>query len=338
MTKVTEEQKLFIKNNPQKDNKELGELLGVHRTTIAKWKKRLGVPGFYELHDFHKYDEYIINSYQIKTSTELAKEIGCSDSYIGKVWRENGCKGKTTRRYYCDFNYFEAIDAPEKAYLLGVICSDGNVYKRDGHEEQWAISVAIKDKDWIEAIAEEIKSNNPVRITEKTATITIVSQKMCDNLRALGIVERKTYEMDLEKVINNIPFEFQMDFFHGYFDGDGSISSQPSISRTNITFAVPERFKDAFISHLSEHGIEARYVKDARAHKYTIPFGTINITGTLNKYCLSQLFLYHNTLSLKRKTEKLAELIDKVSSNITNRSENKIAVLKWEELLGSLRR
>lgn len=38
--------------------------------------------------------------------------------------------------YVFNENYFSSIDSEDKAYLLGFICTDGNIYKRDGHQTQ----------------------------------------------------------------------------------------------------------------------------------------------------------------------------------------------------------
>ena len=48
--------------------------------------------------------------------------------------------------------------------------------------------------------------------------------------------------------------------------------------------------------------------------------------------------LFENTISIQRKTQLCQQLCEQIQSNKTNRSENIIAVEKWEELLGSLRR
>lgn len=36
--------------------------------------------------------------------------------------------------YSFNENYFNEIDCADKAYLLGFICADGCLYKRDGHQ------------------------------------------------------------------------------------------------------------------------------------------------------------------------------------------------------------
>lgn len=338
MGRLTKEQIEFIKNNVGKlNNREMAGILNCNKSTISNWRKKLNL-SFSELHDFSKYNQYIIDNYETKTSKKLAEKIGCSKAYITKVWRENNLKGKTVRQYYTNFNYFHEINSANKAYILGLIASDGCIYKREKHEGIIQIALQLKDKQILEEIKEEISSENPIKCNNNTATLTIVSQQMYEDLIKLGIVPRKTYTMDLQKLIDNIPPHFRKDFIHGYFDGNGSITVRDIPSKSKIQFAMPEYFIQPFQNLLSQYSIKSDWNKDEQFSKYTVPFGNLVINGTPNKYCLLKLFQIENTISLNRKTQLCQQLCQQIQSNITNRKENITAVIKWEELLESLRR
>lgn len=338
MGRLTNEQIEFIKDNVGTlTNQEIADKLGCNRHTVSSWRKKLGI-SFSDLHDFSGYTQYIIDNYNTKTSKKLAEEIGCSKQYVLKVWAENGLKGKAHRVYYSNFSYFNQIDSPTKAYIIGLICSDGCIYTRKNHEGLWQITLHRQDGQILEDIKQEIESENPVRYKENTATLTVVSQEMYDDLMKIGITPRKTYTMDLSKVIQNIPMQYQKDFIHGYFDGDGSITVRRIPSKSKVQFALPEYFKEPFQSMLSNLGIESNWNRDNRTYKYTIPFGSLTINGASNKYCLLKLMLLENTISIQRKTQLCQQLCEQIQSNKTNRSENVTAVKKWGELLESLRR
>ena len=338
MGRLTKEQIEFIKNNVEKKtNREMAKELDCNVSTISNWRKKLGID-FSSLHDFSEYNDYICENYDKKTSKALAQEIGCSKEYVKKIWYENNLKGKTNRSYYSNFNYFNEINSPNKAYLLGVICSDGCIYKRDNHEGMWQISIDKNDYLWLEDIKKIIESNNPLSFNNSTVTLSIVSQKMYNDLNNIGIIPKKTYTMDIEKVFDAIPQEYHIDFIHGYFDGDGSITVKKIPSKSKVQIALPERHLAIFQKILLNYHIESSWTEDNRFEKYTIPFGNLVINGASNKYCLLKLFDLHNTISLTRKTELCHQLCEQIQSNITNRSENKTAVIKWEELLESLRR
>jgi len=337
MGRLKKEDIEFIKNNVGiLTNKEMAKILNCHDSTITNWRNKLGL-NFDKLHDFSKYNQYIIDNYYLKTSKKLAEEIGCSKSYVISIWNKYCNKDKITRRYYSNFSYFKSIDNPNKAYILGFLYSDGCVYKRKNHEGLWQITVHKKDIDILEKIKNEIESENPIHIKEKTATLSIVSDEMYEDLIKIGIIENKTYNSDLNIIFNNIPKNYWKDFIHGFFDGDGSITVRKKPSDSQVQFAIPERSKDSLIEKLQLMNIEAHWIKDNR-HKYTIPFGSISILDSKNKYCLLKLFNLENTISLQRKTELSNLLCQQIQYNITNRAENKIAVIKWEEMLESLRR
>lgn len=338
MGRLTNEQIEFIKNNVGTlTNQEIANELNCSKSTVSNWRKKLGI-SFSELHDFSKYTQYIIDNYNTKTSKKIAEEIGCSKEYVKKVWRENGLKGKANRKYYSNFSYFNQINSPTKAYILGLICSDGCIYTRKNHEGLWQIALQRQDAQVLEDIKQEIKSDNTVKYNDNTATLTIVSQEMYDDLIRIGITPRKTYTMDLSKVIQNIPVQYQKDFIHGYFDGDGSITVRNIPSKSKVQFAMPEYFIGPFQKMLLSLGIKSNCNRDERTYKYTIPFGSLVINGASNKYCLLQLMLLEDTISIQRKTQLCQQLCEQIQSNKTNRSENIIAVEKWEELLENLRR
>lgn len=333
MGRLSKEQVSYIKENVEKmTNKEMANELGCCISTISNWRKKMGI-SFSEITDFTKYYEYIIKNYQKRTAKSLSEEIGCSKSLITKIWMDNGLNGKTNRSYYCNFSYFSNINTPNKAYILGLITADGCIYERNNHEGMWNISIHKDDEELLDKIRREIQSNNPIKQNEKMSTLTVVSQKMFDDLVKIGIIPRKTFLIDLNLVLKNIPQNFHPDFIRGYFDGDGSITVRDIPSKSRIHFSIPEISKDIFISLLSQNNIKGTWGLDIY-HKYTQPFGTIEITDIPNKYCFLKTIYYNNhNLSLHRKMQLGQELCFQIENNITNRSENKTAVIKWEELL-----
>lgn len=336
MSHLSQEKIDYIKNHPHLTNKELSEILLCDRHTVGKYKAKFG-QAFSQTHDFSKYNQYIIDNYYKKTATSLAKEIGCSKSYVIKVWNQNCNKDKTKRHYYSDFSYFNKIDNPTKAYILGFICSDGCVYKRDNHEGLLSIVVAKGDIQILQDIKKELHSENPISVSDNSASFVIVSQVMFDDLNNLGVRPRKTYNLDLLEIVSHIPKKFICDFIHGYFDGDGSISLKDIPSSCSVSIALPESSVSPMLQILSQFNIEGVYIKDKRLEKYTIPFGNVCFVNCINKYCFLKFLLKHDTIKLTRKFQIIQKFFVMVEENITNRSENKIAVEKWGEMLETLR-
>lgn len=128
------------------------------------------------------------------------------------------------RRVSLNENFFENIDSKEKAYALGLICSDGSI-DNDGY----AFSFISKDIQLVELFKKIIGSGHKIceikshdKRTNKIYTrftIHICSKKMVSDLRDIGIYNNKSFTCVLP-VINKSLF---WHFFRGLFDGDGTI-------------------------------------------------------------------------------------------------------------------
>ena len=111
------------------------------------------------------------------------------------------------------------------AYVLGFFSADGyiTVNKRGG--QFWCIQ--ITDKKLLESIKNVVGSGHKISKREGKANekslyrLQIGSIEMCNDLRALGIFEKKTKNI----VIPNVPEKYLADFVRGYFDGDGNVWS-----------------------------------------------------------------------------------------------------------------
>lgn len=75
---------------------------------------------------FYLYDEAHLSM------KKIGEEFGVSRSVISRVLKENNIEiRKDNHVYKANYRIFENIDSPEKAYWLGFIAADGNVYVRD---------------------------------------------------------------------------------------------------------------------------------------------------------------------------------------------------------------
>lgn len=330
-------------------NAQMALELGVNKSTISNHRKKLGISWSDLNSKLRSNTEYICSQYRKKTKKVLAKELNCSVAFIQKIWTENGLSGTQKTKYTCNENYFSEIDKPEKAYWLGFIAADGNIYRREGHQGQLQISIKDKDVELLIFLKKEIESDHPIKHQQDArrtqtimATITIVSDILVNNLLDIGIGIRKTFDLDVEQIFRNIPFEYHNSFILGYFDGDGSIgiSTEPLISKSYVNIASPISSLQVFSNHLKSIYIPNSILQDKR--NYTEPFGRLQFTNTTGKYCFLKYIYSDNIQSLTRKKERALELIKRIENNITNRSGNKNAlehyksvVVKREELLGT---
>ena len=121
--------------------------------------------------------------------------------------------------------FFEQIDTPEKAYALGIIYSDGNIWK----SKQWNSCVITivqheRDKDILNKLLNAFESD--IKLVARVIngityySIQIHSTEMANDLEKLGVSERKSLTLEFPNFIDDSLFGA---FLLGYFDGDGSI-------------------------------------------------------------------------------------------------------------------
>ena len=131
-----------------------------------------------------------------------------------------------------DENYFETIDSEEKAYFLGLIISDGNIYNpnddthKTNHKGSKWVSITLQDSDayilgWFKDI---IGLNSKVASDGRGSSyIAVRSTKMADDLAKYGIIERKSFKTYFTF---NIPTHLYRHVVRGIIDGDGTIDAR----------------------------------------------------------------------------------------------------------------
>lgn len=339
--KLKEYEQYLRDNYLTKSSGQMEKEIGVDRHTIVKWERKLGLPTSRELHNFHQYDNYILENYKKRTAKSLAEEIGCSKGYVSKVWANKGLKGKGSFRYYCNEDYFSQIDTPRKAYWLGFIAADGCIYKRDNHQGLLRISIHENDIELLNQFKQDIEATHPIsKEKQQMAYISIVSDKIYNDLNNLGLMKQKTWKMDMSILFQNIGEKYFPDFLKGYFDGDGSIRLRnDEINKARLSIAIPES-NGLVLSDILQniYRIKMKFQRDNRQERYSQPFGSLITTNASNKYCFSKLLYINEDFGLTRKKEKIFSLIKLIEENKTNRSENLTAVIKWGELLENLKR
>lgn len=188
----------------------------------------------------------ITDFYLAGNSTKVtAKHMGISSVTLRKILDEKGVRRRGHResriKYHIDESYFEKIDTPEKAQILGFFAADGCLYQRKRSpttERLTVIGISEVDIEYLKWIASQWKTDNPISIEKKAKNglingrkanrtkmvrLATYSQKIYEDLEKLGMSERKSLTL-LFPTEDQVPREFQRDFIRGYFEGDGGIS------------------------------------------------------------------------------------------------------------------
>ena len=133
-------------------------------------------------------------------------------------------------RVIVDNFYFSNINTPNKAYILGLMLTDGWVFPK---RNQVAIQLQEDDLNIIEKIKEEWGTDNKIITCTKKPfkgengniyqpkplkRILVCSKKMIEDLKGHGIVNKKSLIVTLP-----ILDKYTSHLFRGIIDGDGSI-------------------------------------------------------------------------------------------------------------------
>lgn len=142
-------------------------------------------------------------------------------------------------------SYFDVIDTPNKAYLLGFIAADGAIVANKGTTTKTlTITIQQRDEAVLHLLKAELNSSLDIRIIDHKSK-SLSSYKLDVNhrrfntshrqiisaLESHGITRNKSLTMP--DLIANLPKKFRKSFIIGYFDGDGCFMDY-QITRTRL--------------------------------------------------------------------------------------------------------
>lgn len=203
-----------------------------------------------------------------QTLKNIGAMFGVSKGVISRIIKENlpsDLIRKTTHKYKADYNIFETIDTPEKAYWLGFIAADGCVFVRDKNASI-IINIHEKDVEHLEKFKKFVKSDAKIvhhiqteGFSNNTPMVkfTLNSVKMAQDLINKGVVPKKSLILKPP----NIEEEFYLPYILGYFDGDGSIHQFNNNREFGISIQGTKEILEWILSVLNQPNtsLEKRY-------------------------------------------------------------------------------
>tara|TARA_R110000868_G_scaffold25451_1_gene99469 strand:- start:20 stop:655 length:636 start_codon:yes stop_codon:yes gene_type:complete len=160
-------------------------------------------------------------------------------------------------------DYFEKIDTEDKAYFLGLLFADGNIYTKR-HRVQ--ITLVNEDAYILKKFADCIGYTGKMYIDrEKYSKLILPSKKMCDDLTKLGCTERKSLTLKFPSE-EQVPKHLLHHFIRGCFDGDGHISKDKKL--VNPYYHINITSSEGFIQSLRDELIENKIVPAGTYKRY----------------------------------------------------------------------
>ena len=273
-----------------------------HESTISKNIKKMGISrGKGKTFKTFSIEEDVVRDFltQKYYCEDLAKKYEVDVHTIYRILNEHNIPRKTGIRSSCEETYFEEINTPNKAYLLGFITADGAITGK--YSNSCSIEIHEKDFDLILFAQKEINPQAAIidccKNKKRNKKISFNSKKICDDLRKYGVVPNKS------KIIERVPVEYIPKnllcyYFRGLIDGDGCIHKDGKVS----IYSGSENF----IKSVQEILVQEAGVKKLGIYKGTTFFITWGSKADKEKLFK---YLYENKLQdtfyYKRKYERL---------------------------------
>lgn len=171
-------------------------------------------------------------------------------------------------------DYFGRIDSPVKAYLLGILGTDGNVGSSGNAIK---LQISPKDIEIAELMREEISPyarilryvNPPLPGYTKerhVACLVVSSAQMKADLGRLGVIPRKTFAL----VWPDLDEELTASYLLGCYDGDGSICTDKQGPIWDLYSASPDFLLAAHDAILRHTGMELPRPRISRGRTYVL--------------------------------------------------------------------
>lgn len=186
-------------------------------------------------------------------------------------------------------NYVTNNVLENQHYWLGVLATDGNIYKN-----RVKLSVQQSDKNWLELYA-KLCGLNILNDPKGMLHVSFKNRRVKDYLVSLGITPAKSKTLYYKGNIN-------WDFVRGVIDGDGTITKATPI---NIRiFSASYSFLEQLRSFFTSEGIETTInFNRNRVHQLAI----YRIKSVIEVY--TKLYYHKEVPCLGRKRDKLGSLI-----------------------------
>lgn len=218
------EEKEILGNSPFKmhDKRAIMKKYNCSMKTAERAMKKLGL-----IHTSPENIECILRYQNGEKVSDLKKEYNMSQANLNALMRYRNIPQRGTQ-HFCNFRYFENIDTEDKAYFLGFIYADGNLYRNS-----MKITIRDYDIDVLEKLKKYMNSNHPIykkplsdwsgkEVLKKDGIVELIisQKKIREDLNKHGVFPNKTHT--LESLPSTVSDKLIKHFIRGYIDGDGS--------------------------------------------------------------------------------------------------------------------
>lgn len=253
-----------------------------------------------------------------ESTVKIGQRYGTSHQPILKALKRMNIErtpSKFNRKYSLNETYFDIIDNPNKAYILGLLYADGS-----NNISKSTISISLQEEDGylLEAIRNEMQSDKPLEYLDYSNKhdygynyknqyrLLLFSSHMCHTLNNLGMMPNKSLKLE----VPNLRQDLYPHFIRGYFDGDGSLCvrhTADGLFRSITTITSTEKFCRKIQSIIKESiDIPCGNIYDASCKNGITR--VLTISGRIQNQKFHEWIYKDADLYLQRKREKVNDL------------------------------
>ena len=143
------------------------------------------------------------------------------------------------QKYAINEEYFDVIDTPNKAYMVGLLYADGcNMTDK----REITLTLQECDRHILEQIKDEIGYSGPLKFIDYNSKnsnhknqykLDITNKHMSESLNKLGVWKNKSLILEWPEWLDE---KLYSHFIRGYFDGDGCLYLGNSSNHAEVSF------------------------------------------------------------------------------------------------------
>ncbi len=259
----------------------------------------------------HMYDMYCN---RVK-SEEIARQYNIDVTSVYNLFKRNGLKirdfADSRREYDIDVTYFDKIDTPNKAYIMGLFYADG-CNKTSKHQVD--ISLQEEDRHILEEIKQEMKTNRPLSFKnyhdknpnhKNQYKLSITNKHISETLYSLGMVDAKSLVLEFPEWLSE---DLYSHFIRGYFDGDGCLYLGGDRGNPEVSIVSTIMFIEKIQEILDKQMGVVMRIKTQKQHK---PITKVGVITGKHKIASFLTWIYRDAdLKLNRKYQKYQQFMD----------------------------
>ena len=224
--------------NSGKTQEEVASIYGCEKHVVYTIMKNLGAdtrPNGFTPNDAAEMYAIYQNG---KTLEEIADIYNTDRHTVGRVLKRNNYV-IDRKTYHFNEHYFDCVNDGDKAYIIGLLWSDGHNDEKRG---RITLGLQERDKHILYDINTVMQSDVPLWLSNlhdknknwsNSYRLTFRSKHMSEILASYGMLHNKSLLLTFPEWLDKSLYPH---FIRGYMDGDGSIyySQQKNILRANM--------------------------------------------------------------------------------------------------------